>query len=156
MSDGLNNTLEYKMDDNEYCYIMCKPPRIDSTTDPKQVFVPVFMADPENPEDIPGIPEEWEIKLDNSIYCNDTPCKPVVDPLIYGRNYVNVYHHANDWFHHRWLNRGARVLLEIHNKDMDHMRIIDHEDPSYCDDCSIEHPECPWAASRSAGVYTPQ
>ena len=152
MSIGYNNTLDYKMDDNEYCYLMCKPNRIYSNTNPKTVFIPSLMADPANPRFIPGIPEENIINLDNSIYCNDKECKPVVDPIIYKRNFLVVYHHAHDWYYHRWLNRGARLLIEMHNKDIDHIRFCDHEDPSYCDDCSVEHPAKPW----DPAIYTPQ
>jgi len=152
MSIGYNNSLEYKLDDNEYCYVMCEPLRIDSNTNPKTVFVPTLMADPERPGVIPGIPIEWIINLNDSIYCNDKECKPVVDPTIFGRNYLVVWHHANDWYFHRWLDRGARLLIEIHNKDMDHVRFIDHEDPSYCDDCQTEHPPRPWYSA----IYRPQ
>lgn len=152
MAEGYNNTLEYKMDDNEYGYVMCIPPRIDSATNPKQIFIPTLMAYPEYAEYIPGIPEEWVINLDNSIYCNDTECKPVVDPVIYGRNFLYIWHHANDWYCHRWLDRKARLLVEMHNKDMDHLRLMDHEDPSYCDDCEKEHPSRPWHSA----IYTPQ
>lgn len=156
MSEGYNNTLEYKLDDNEYGYVMSQEPRIYSRTDPKYIFIPTFQADPRWPERIETIPEEFSVGLNNSIYCNDNECKPIVDPLIYVRNYLTINHHANDWFHHRWIDRGARLVIEIHNKDIDHMRVLDHEDPSYCDDCTTEHPGCPWEEVESDGIYKPQ
>lgn len=156
MAEGYNNTLEYKLDDNEYAYIMSEFPRIDSRLNPKQVFIPTLMINPARPKEIPTIPEEITQHLSDSIYCNDKECKPVVDPIIYLRNFLYVYHHANDWFHHRWINRGDRIVVEIHNKDMDHIRVIDHEDPSYCEDCATEHPVCPWEGALSDGIYIPQ
>ena len=159
MADGYNNTLEYQLDDNEYAYIMSEYPRINSRLNPKQVFIPTLMADPEHPGSIPAIPVESAVGLSNSIYCNDKECKPVVTPTISIRNFLYVNHHANDWFRHRWLDRQARVLVNIHNKDLDHIRIIDHEDPSYCDDCALEHPKCPWDEIDEVmpnGIYNPQ
>lgn len=156
MAEGYNNTLEYKLDDNEYCYVMSHEPRINSRLNPKQVFIPTLMAYPDRPKTIPAIPEEITIHLDNSIYCNDIECKPIVSPTIVVRNFLYVYHHANDWYQHRWINRGARLLVEIHNHDMDHLRLIDHEDPSYCDDCALEHPACPWEEAPSDGIYHAQ
>ena len=156
MAEGYNNTLEYKLDDNEYGYVMSDQPRINSRQDPKLIFIPTFQADPRWPEVIEVIPEQHSEGLSDTIFCNDKECKPIVDPIIYIRNYLTIYHHANDWFHHRWINRGDRLVIEIHNKDLDHMRIIDHEDPSYCDDCALEHPGCPWEEVNASGIYNPQ
>lgn len=156
MSEGYNNTLEYKIDDNEYGYVMSQMPRIDARINPKQIFIPTFQANPEYPEIIETIPDQHSQALSDAIYCNDKDCRPMVDPIIYIRNYLTIYHHANDWFHHRWINRGARIVIEMHNKDLDHMRIIDHEDPSYCDDCTLEHPGCPWEEVNENGIYNPQ
>jgi hypothetical protein len=156
MAEGLNNTLEYKLDDNEYAYIMSEFPRINSRLNPKQVFIPTLMAYPNRPHYKPQVPEQHVVQLSDSIYCNDKECKPVVSPTVVERNFVYVYHHANDWFHHRWLDRGMRILVDIHNKDMDHIRVIDHEDPSYCDDCTTEHPLCPWEEALYNGIYNPQ
>lgn len=152
---NFNNDQGWRVDDNEYAFIMCKGRRIDSRrTNPKQLCIPTLMAAPNRGDQfrisrsfdrpIDYIPKQINVILNKNIYCNDPDCMPVVSPLIRQSNFISVYDRANEWFRHRWLDRGARIVVDIQNSNIDHMRVTANEDPSYCDDCSVEHPGCPY------------
>ena len=136
-----NNDQFWKIDDNEIAFLSCKEDRILASTNPKKLCIPSLMASPDKP--LSTYPLDKRAQLNPSIYCNDKECRPVVSGSIGTRNYITVFHHDNDWFRHKWLNRGAEIMIDIRNGDIDHLRITDKVDRSYCDDCLTEHPPCP-------------
>lgn len=138
---NLNNDQFWRIDDNEIAFLSCVEDRIDARTNPKKLCIPSLMASPD--KILSTFPIDSTAILNPSIYCNDMECRPVVDSIIGTRNYIVVYHHDNDWFKHKWLDRGAEIMIDIRNSDIDYIRITDKIDNSYCDDCAMEHPPCP-------------
>ena len=136
-----NNEEIWGLDYEEIGEVMCVENRIDSSTDPiklkiRTILPPALDKYPEL------IPREWIDTLTDSIYCNDIPCKPKVSPIITEHNYIIVPRSSNSEFYHRWLNRGARLKVEVRNQDIDDLHISNNKDPSYCDNCLAEHPPC--------------
>ena len=120
---------------------MCREARIPASTDPIKLKIRTIL--PQHLDaDSTLIPKDWKVMLDDNIYCNDTPCKPKVDEIIGARNYIIVPRNGNSEFFHYWLNRGAKVKVELRNQDIDDMHISNNLDESYCDDCLSEHPVC--------------
>lgn len=139
---NFNNEQYWKLDDNEYAYIMCGGERIDARENPKAVYIPTLQSSPDK-QAYSLIPTVFKETLSENLFCNDKDCMPVVAPVISRPNYIQVFHNHNDWFMHRWINRGATIRLDVHNGDIDSIRISDKIDPSYCDDCATDHPTCP-------------
>lgn len=111
--------------------------RDDANTNPKKVHIPTIMGEELPTKDPVIIPET----LNDSIYVNDTLCKPVVSKTILIQNYITIPHYDNDYFQHKWLSNHAKMKIEVRNGDIDDMHITDRLDESYClaDD---EHPSC--------------
>lgn len=136
-----NNDEIWGLNYEEIGEVMCKDVRIPAHTDPIKLKIRTILP-PQLDDDPSLIPKDWNEMLTDSIYCNDTPCKPKVSGTIGKRNYIIVPRNGNSEFYHYWLNRGAKLKVELRNEDIDDMHISNNLDPSYCDDCSSEHPLC--------------
>lgn len=110
----------------------------NANKNPKKVHVPSIMGK-SGPDDDPKV---WTEGVSDSIFVNDTRCKPAVSPLIQLQNFITIYHYDNDYFQHKWLNNLAEMKLEVRNGDIDDIHITNKLDKSYCFDCSSEHPSC--------------
>ena len=136
-----NNDEIWGLNYEEIGEVMCRERRIPASTDPIMLKIRTIL--PQQLDEYPELyPRDWgEILLD-MVYCNDTPCRPNVSPSIGKRNYIIVPRNANSEFLHYWLDRGAKLKVELRNEDIDDMHISNNMDPSYCDSCMSEHPLC--------------
>lgn len=109
-----------------------------ANTNPKKMHIPAIMGK-SSPD---GDPRIWSEGLNKSIYVNDPKCKPAVSSTVILQNYITVFHYANDYLQHKWLYNHAKLRLEVRNGDIDDIHVTDKIDPSFCEDCLMEHPKC--------------
>lgn len=139
-----NNDEIWGLDYEEIGLVMCKEAYIPANTNPMKLKIRTIM--PKQLEEADGDPsldpKDWAVPLNPTIFCNDTPCMPKVSGSIGMRNYISVPRNANSEFFHKWINRGAKVKVELRNEDIDDMHVSNNLDESFCFDCETEHPLC--------------
>lgn len=133
-----NNQYPWEFTDDEVAYILAEDGiRRDANLRPYKCWIPTIMGDPKFP-----VPRIFSGNLSDIVYCNDPKCKPAVSSVICTKNYIDVGAGDHDFFYHKWLDHGAKVWVSATNKNIDELGMNMGEDPSYCDSCLVEHPEC--------------
>lgn len=128
-----NNQESWRIDNEEKCTFL--PKHENSVKQPYKVNI--WKTMPLIPK---ALPVEWPVNLSDSVFINDSECKPSVAKTIYEQNYRSLYRMDNRAFDHRWLDHGMTLQLAPWNGDYDEMKISTKIDPSYCNNCGIEHP----------------
>lgn len=133
-----NNQHPWKIDDTEIAYILADDMYVhEANKIPYKCWIPTLMGPKQTPK-----PEIFINPLDDSIYCNDTPCKPPVSKVIQTQNYISVGQHDHDFYYHRWLMHGAEIRIQNTNDDILELDVDTRLDPSFCFSCLAEHPSC--------------
>ena len=118
-----NNQEAWDIDNQEKCTFL--PKHADSNREP--YLVNIWKTMPFIPR---GLPLVWIVMLSDSIYQNDTECRPSVASQIPLQNYRSLYREANREFNHRWLDHGMTLKLAPWNGDYDEMTVSTKLDPS--------------------------
>ena len=125
MSECVNgNIQEWEISDYEVGYACVKPYQ-SANTGKIKVHVPKLM--PGVPMGPPKIITE---SLGKSCYINATECMPSIPSTIQTQNYLTIESQRNRRFSRPVLKYGAKVIVEVHNRNPDSLNITTKEDYS--------------------------
>jgi hypothetical protein len=122
MSDYFKSLDRIDISLREYCFLM---ENTDKYADTFKVYMPTLMP-LFNMTDKIKIQKETYSK---DIFINDPACKLSDISIVEVQNYITVRRKRNSWFklHPNTFDKGTRLLCEIPEKNIRHIRILDDE-----------------------------
>lgn len=111
-----------EIDLKEYCFLM---ESTDKYSDKFKVYIPKLMP-------LFNVDEQlkvWKENFINDIFVNADECKITYINNISLQNFLTIYRKRNSWFkfHPSMFEKGTRLLCEIPEKNIRHIRIVDDE-----------------------------
>lgn len=119
----LNNVVSWDIGDTEVAYYCRKGGGTSRGSLP--LFIPkllpklALLAEPQPPH-----------ILNSSCLANDRKCKPTHAKQIMLQSFITVPIQSNRYFRNPYFKEGAKMYVEIHNKDLDTMYISTKYDES--------------------------
>ena len=106
----------------EYCFLM---EDTNKYANDFKVYLPVLMPLFNMEDDV----KTWKETFSKEIFLNAPECKVEVTPSMKLQNYLSVHRKRNSWFkmHPDIFNKGTRLLCEIPEKNIRHIRILDDD-----------------------------
>ena len=118
------NIQEWEISDYEVAYACVKPYQ-PANNGKIQLHLPKVM--PGTPMGPPKVITE---RLGKSCFVNDKKCEPPVSETIKTQNYLTIEAQHNRRFSRPVLKYGAKVIVEVHNRNPDSLNITTKEDNS--------------------------